>query len=476
MPAFPEEILLEIFQHLTIRGRLTVSRVCRQWRRLSLVDVQEFAIGSKDLEALDRHLPMTNHFISDDEMKRLHILNLVLNRCGRSLRKLQLSGLDLVDHPRSKIVNPKPLAFYVLFLDTVQLLIKNCTNLRILIFDAQCKLQETIFQAILANLGHQLTELYFGDAQTLRECSLQLAMDYLKPNQIRKLSISFPSIHDEINFFSRFPHLTSLTVNQGGRHFEVLSTNTNITNFSVCNSLYSGGKESLSDSFLSKLRSFRVNNWVHFATGSIPKAPEWLLQLGSLEVLSVGLNFGWQVKMLADHLPKLKEVSLRLFFLEIEDPFAPLLKLKNLKVIRLGWFLEYFLKMNFKRACSLSQVTFLEMFFDDLHFCQEEDITSFLSSLPRMFPNLQHFDVCAHTFRPKTLLTKLKQLKKLKRFALTTCNTHDDFVQNRLIPVCNRKNIQLLWDNRYPHKNRTFDRIEQTQLHWARLERVWSFE
>ena len=150
--------------------------------------------------------------------------------------------------------------------------------------------------------------------------------------------------------------------------------------------------------------------------------PDWILQLQCLEVLSIELNREWQVQMLADHLPELKEISLYfiiLEFIEYTNVFAQFLKFKNLRVLRICWSnYSNFKKINFRRFCSIPHVTFFELMWQ----CSSpgNDITSFLTSMPQIFPNLQHLDICGQKFRHETLLYKLSQLTKLRKLGLST--------------------------------------------------------
>ena len=468
----PDELLLKIFDFLTIRQRLTIGRVCRQWRRLSLDGVKEFAVGCKNMESLDRHLAMTNHFICEDEMKRLQVLNLVLNKCGHSLRKLQLGG---VDEQKIMLKDRSPV-FQKLFGQTVFLLIQNCRQLEVLVFDFGCLFSENTFHFIFQQMGKQLNELYFGDKRILHH-SYELALKYLDPNRVKKLAIELgvrpgdPMLDRSKHalkakkFFLHFRHLTSLAVDAYTWDFETFPDFLDITEFSS-----NGDFEILLShkSFLSKLRTFRIKHWPE---NTMPaQVPNWILHLECLEVLSIRVFHGWQIQLLADHLPNLREFSLELLFLEFDKSlFAQFLKLKNLRVVRLCWNTDFFQQINFERVCSVPHVTFFELVSEFRN--PREDLTCLLSNMSRIFPSLQHLDIFGQKFRHETLLGALNQLTELRKFALTTCDTHDDFIRNELSPLCDRKNIQLFWDNRHNCDKKYFDLIEQT--FWTGLEKVW---
>ena len=443
---FPEEILLTIFDFLTIRGRLTAGHVCRRWRRLSLVGLEEFAVGSKDLECLDRHLPMTNHFISENEMKRLQVLNLVLTKCGHSLRKLKLSGLEVVKCVHRDDLLDKPPGFYELFNEIVTLLVQQCRKLKILVFDFRCRFSEKTFHFILHHVGSQLTELYFCDRDVLSSFSYDLVMKYLNPDRVQKLAVGFPCERDEKQrkFILRFRHLTSLAGNDCLKDFDLFANSTTkVTDLSF---EYLPGISSQKP-FLSKLRTFRISSMVMY--NKLPcQVPDWISHLQCLEVLSLPVSRGWMVQMLVERLPKLKEIGLELDIIKSEENesiFAQFSKMKNLRVLRLLWEQNYFNQVNFQKACSVPQVNFVEMLFR--YTRDRHDLTPFLTNLSRIFPNLHLLDIHGHDFRQETLLAELNRLPKLKKLALATSVTNDEFAQKELRPFCEQKNIQLLWDN-----------------------------
>ena len=194
-----------IFDFLRAWQRLIIRRVCRQRDYLSFDSVKEFAVGSKNREILNRHFPMTNHFISEDEMQRLKVLNLLLKKCGNPLRKLQLPWIK-------KSQKQKKLSF--LSLES---------------FGQLSKVSKTL-------------NLYRTSLTSPN--SHQMAMSKF----LRRKNPSCRSCAH-----SQFKH------------------------------------------------------WPTIDEAMPAQVPNWILHLECLEVPLIRIFYGWQIKMLADHLPNLKE-------------------------------------------------------------------------------------------------------------------------------------------------------------------------
>lgn len=277
-------------------------------------------------------------------------------------------------------------------------------------------------------------------------------MKYLNPDRVQTLLIEDSSKkYDKHNF--RFQHLISVEISPMCYDIVPFLPYT-ITNFSCRDLLF--GENFIPDlensSFFSNLYTLRLSTWMPADEKMPDQVPSWLLKLPHLQILTLSVKHGWQIQLLVDNLPKLKEISLTLHIREKkvnENLFHQLSKLKYLKVLCLTWLTDSFHLINFQQFCTLSQVTFFEMdYFNPELWSVKKGCNgnSLLKSLPRILPNLHHLDLEEHDFQPKLLLTTLKQLKKLKKFRLKTLKLYDDFVQNQLIPFCDQKNICLLWN------------------------------
>lgn len=180
--------------------------------------------------------------------------------------------------------------------------------------------------------------------------------------------------------------------------------------------------------------------------------------------------------MLVDNLLKLKKISLGLIKEnDLNEELCHLLsKLKLLKVIQITCLLRNFQNRSFENLCLFPQVTFFQMdlFLKGWH---NTDLTCFLSFLPRIFPNLQHFSVHSHDVQSDAFLDSLNKLKNLKIFRLKTCETNNHLLQTKLIPFCNQKNIQMSWTNCCDRSEKAFDAIYEYSIHFPFMQHIKLF-
>lgn len=481
-----DEIIIRICDFLTIRDRLTFRRVCRRSFDLSLRYINEFSVGSNELEYLDRHLPMTNHFISGDEIKRLQVLNLVLKEDGPSLRKLQLSSLEQVKYPSQKpmATNKKPAKFEELCFQMEQLLTTNCPKLEVLIFDYKCRLKKKTFQYILDHLGHQLKELYFGDLGLLHLYSTFKINSYLNPDRIQKLVVMLDQDDDnERQNLFKFQHLTSITINQADIGKDCPSFWHTITSLS-CRSKLSNYESLAEFDFWAKLDTLRIEEWKweeenndHDFIGHAMQVPNWLRNLPCLQNLSLQIGHPCQIVLLVNNLPTLKNLAL-IFHSEghekaiVETLLPQILKLKNLQTLRINWLSAYIEMIDTQLIYPHSQITFFELKAkpDKVHSCNE---ISLLKTLHQIFPNLEHLDIQVHHDDDfHSIPCVVRRFEKLKRFRLLTCQNKETSIQNELISFFDQQRIQLHW--KFCCESETCVKFKKVEInYWANLHNIW---
>lgn len=386
----PHELILIILDQLNIKERCLVRLVCRRFRQLALVTLNELIVNGPD----DHHQCVSLLPIVGNQLKRLHMTNVNMN-CRVLLKMLRY----------------------------------NCFNLNSLYLDCRCVTDSSWF-LLLSEFGSRLEELHFRGSYFCAPDQMESFMfNYLNPDLLQKVSFMCIKSQWFMAFCMKFSRLTHLNV-----------TISEMPQFPILQLL-----PDLKWLHLSSENGFTSLNWLRNFDDqpfhSFTKLEGLLLEgklnvptyhlnlfahLPSLKTLRLVLHHHHQLPIILGHFARLENLSVH-FNSKIDGfPLKSINKLAHLNTLRIEWPCRSLKKLkfsSFKPMPSLRSFVFRAF---DCPFKSKygEDL---VKRLPFAFPHLESLEMCtAHWIDPFIFFCTTHRIPSLRSLCVEVSSKNLD--------------------------------------------------
>lgn len=207
---FPDELILQIFDHLSLHHRLVARKVCRQWRRLSLLEIDELQIGKKRVpDVILRKARYPLYILKFTTTCRT--IKTISNYSGYSLRSLTLN------------FSTASISNFDLCRCTLDSLVSNCPNLVQLYLDIPTCLTTLNWSSFFGQLGHKLEKVFIFPTNVCL-----IAIPHLNPERLKEFGFHVHTPKECKQLFQKFPHLTSISLSSSTLSVSALKNLSNL--------------------------------------------------------------------------------------------------------------------------------------------------------------------------------------------------------------------------------------------------------
>ena len=449
---FPDELLIEIFVHLSIVDRIRLRSVCRRLHRLTLVGIRElfFSLNFLNAPAIHETFPVAHDQRIFFEAQKVGLLNKVMiflfQEIGTHLTRLWMPR-SWHSHLGHQITwnGPHPInasRFKKLGIfecrKLFQLLAIKCPNLVEIDCGHEQNFPPPAFQTFIETFGQQL--------QVCRFCfdyySISKYIDQLNPEKLRVLS---------------FVAKTSLSIEKVCRRFPLLEE---------IHMFYDRPKEfNLKPlALLPRLRQFRCTSFEgNDLTFSIPPKTQMAVYIdflvyyiqtehdeldlkncpasetAHLQRIGFYMQEAEQLENNLSNCPNLKELVLDMY-VNLSNGLHSIAHLRQLKYLACYQPNADYERLQLDRMPCMASVNFLQLKFRISH----ENCKTCFDSIGRVFPNLIELKLSFEVTEFDALVSLIDALAQLRLVHLEIEDKYSQVLEQLLRPHCRSKNVHLV--------------------------------
>lgn len=206
----PNEIKLQILECLSFQDRVRIRLVCRNFRKLSFLGIDELSFGRFNVIADFYSYPRPKYEVThSNTLKQLEMFYTVLKESGQSIKLLSF-GPRAISGKKS-VEKEDEQEYFRLWKLTINTLIVNCSKIdHLVVFPIFYIPSSEMFESILQKIGKQLVGFFYGYSPGA--LLNNFVSNYLNPQKLRKLSFDFECESDFTQLSKRFFRLTHLFI------------------------------------------------------------------------------------------------------------------------------------------------------------------------------------------------------------------------------------------------------------------------
>lgn len=429
----PEEILEQIFDHLSIQDRIKLRQICRQWRRLSFYRITELQVG-RIFSNYPRPAKYEIHFKT--ERAQLEVLRTIVQETGYSLRFLALG--TRVEYS----------AYHEDWSQLFAILKSNCPNLIGLYLGHWFVFSKGFLGPLIRNLGPQLKKVFLYNKIDRYEL-FDIAMHHFDPTKMREMSITAASAVQLERLVDRFPLLTYFYLlecieTQESLDFRCLHRLRHLRNFEYYVTMTKYQFDALLNApFVANLQT------LHLYDGAETESYEAFKRLTSLRRLIIRLGTGKHLPTIISSLPTLEYFQVTVCDCrhsgDLIDALVGLSSMQRLKELEIFWFSKNV--TNFGRLKPMPSITKFSFQVHGLE-CSPEANDLWLESLPTFLPNVHELVILYYGIKvlPETFIECLIRLPKLRKLRASSDLRRSFKQSNELQNYFQKRNIVVEYD------------------------------